>query len=336
MFMRKMIWDELEQLDPQVKSKKPKLLFPEHHLSHAASAFYPSPFKDAAILTVDGVGEWATTTIGAGRGNQIEILQELPFPHSLGLLYSAFTYYCGFKVNSGEYKLMGLAPYGKHESQQVQKFEILTKQELVDIKEDGSIILNMDYFDYATGLRMCKDEKWQELFGLPRREQESEISQAYMDMALAIQNITEDIILKLASTCVKLTGLRNLVMLSMSSGFNQQPAMPAVHWGRPWLHAISGREKNEKSTPLVPTPCRGPISALSSAPSIFSACVAPTMLLTCHTTTFHFSVGKSPDCWNKARWSAGSRAAWNTALALSATAAFSATLATRRCRKSST
>jgi carbamoyltransferase len=212
MFMRKMIWDELEQLDPQVKSKKPKLLFPEHHLSHAASAFYPSPFKDAAILTVDGVGEWATTTIGAGRGNQIEILQELPFPHSLGLLYSAFTYYCGFKVNSGEYKLMGLAPYGKHESQQVQKFEILTKQELVDIKEDGSIILNMDYFDYATGLRMCKDEKWQELFGLPRREQESEISQAYMDMALAIQNITEDIILKLASTCVKLTGLRNLVM----------------------------------------------------------------------------------------------------------------------------
>lgn len=212
MFMRKMIWDELEKLDPQVKKNKAQLLFPEHHLSHAASAFYPSPFEEAAILTVDGVGEWATTTIGAGRGNQIQILKELPFPHSLGLLYSAFTYYCGFKINSGEYKLMGLAPYGNHDSERVKEFERLTKKELVDIKNDGSILLNMDYFDYATGLRMCNNEKWHQLFGIARREQESEISQAYMDMALAIQNITEEIILKLAKTCVELTGLRNLVM----------------------------------------------------------------------------------------------------------------------------
>ncbi len=212
MFMRKMIWDELEQLDPRVKNKKPQLLFPEHHLSHAASAFYPSPFKEAAILTVDGVGEWATTTIGEGRGSQIKMLRELSFPHSLGLLYSAFTYYCGFKVNSGEYKLMGLAPYGNHDSQRVKDFENLTREELVDIKDDGSFLLNMDYFDYATGLRMCNDEKWERLFGIARREQESDLTQPYMDMALAIQNITEEIILKLAATCVKLTGLRNLVM----------------------------------------------------------------------------------------------------------------------------
>jgi carbamoyltransferase len=256
MFMRKMIWDELEQLDPKIKGKKPKLLFPEHHLSHAASAFFPSPFEDAAILTVDGVGEWATTTIGAGRGNQIEILQELPFPHSLGLLYSAFTYYCGFKVNSGEYKLMGLAPYGKHESQRVKQFEALTKEELVDIKEDGSIILNMDYFDYATGLRMCNDDKWSELFGLPRREQESKISQAYMDMALAIQNITEEIILKLAATCVKLTGLRNLVMAGgvalncVANGKLLNSGIIDHLWIQPAAGdaggVISGREKNVK------------------------------------------------------------------------------------------
>jgi carbamoyltransferase len=212
MFMRRMLREEIEKLDPETRNKKIKFLFPEHHLSHAASAFYPSPFEEAAILTVDGVGEWATTTIGKGKGKEIQILNELPFPHSLGLLYSAFTYYCGFKVNSGEYKLMGLAPYGNHNSEQVRRFEQAIKQELVDIKEDGSILLNLDYFDYAVGLRMCDDDKWQQLFGIARREQESEISQPYMDMALAIQNITEEIILKLATSCIELTGSRNLVM----------------------------------------------------------------------------------------------------------------------------
>ena len=147
----------------------PPFLFPEHHLSHAASAFYPSPFQEAAILTVDGVGEWATSTIGFGAGRDLTILRELHFPHSLGLLYSAFTYYCGFKVNSGEYKLMGLAPYGNPDSEQTKRWKDLILEELVDLREDGSLLLNMDYFNYATGLTMCMEDKWESLFGVPLR-----------------------------------------------------------------------------------------------------------------------------------------------------------------------
>jgi carbamoyltransferase len=186
--------------------------YPEHHLSHAASAFYPSPFEEAAILTVDGVGEWATTTIGRGRGNAIEILKELQFPHSLGLLYSAFTYYTGFAVNSGEYKLMGLAPYGNPGSARVEEYKRIITEQLVDIREDGSILLNMEYFEYATGLRMVDDRKWERLFGMPRRTPESEISQPYMDMALAIQQVTEEIVLRLSCAARQLTGCRNLAL----------------------------------------------------------------------------------------------------------------------------
>ncbi|HRX98379.1 MAG TPA: carbamoyltransferase C-terminal domain-containing protein [Bacteroidales bacterium] len=188
------------------------MLFPEHHLSHAASAFYPSPFEEAAILTIDGVGEWATSTICKGSGKDITILKELDFPHSVGLLYSAFTYYTGFKVNSGEYKLMGLAPYGNIEDEETQKFIQITKESLVDIREDGSILLNMDYFYYATGLRMTNDKKWEALFGIPPRKPESPITQSYMNMALAIQKITEEIVLKLAQTAKDLSGSKNLVM----------------------------------------------------------------------------------------------------------------------------
>ena len=158
LFMRKLIWDGLAEIGKL--ESKPELLFPEHHLSHAASAFYPSPFEEAAILTIDGVGEWATTTISVGRGNSISMLRELPFPHSLGLLYSAFTYYCGFKVNSGEYKLMGLAPYGNPQSRQVARYKDLILEKLVDLKEDGSLLLNMAYFDFPVGSRMCKDAEW--------------------------------------------------------------------------------------------------------------------------------------------------------------------------------
>lgn len=208
LFMRKMLGDHLAELG----DAKVPIYFPEHHLSHAASAFYPSPFPEAAIVTVDGVGEWATTTIGRGRGNQIEMLKELHFPHSVGLLYSAFTYYTGFTVNSGEYKLMGLAPYGNPGSQQTADFVQKIKSELVDIREDGSILLNMDYFEYATGLKMANEEKWQKLFGVPRRKPESEISQAYMNMALAIQQVTEETVLRLACTARKLTGSKYLVM----------------------------------------------------------------------------------------------------------------------------
>jgi carbamoyltransferase len=208
LFMRQMLREEFKKLG----GADLKVLFPEHHLSHAASAFYPSPFSEAAILTLDGVGEWATCTIGVGRENGIEILRELDFPHSLGLLYSAFTYYCGFKVNSGEYKLMGLAPYGNHGSPQVEKWKTLILSELVDLREDGSFLLNMEYFDYATGLTMCVDKAWEKLFGLPRRRVESDLDQNYMNLALAIQEVTEQIVLRLAETTRDLTGSEYLVM----------------------------------------------------------------------------------------------------------------------------
>ncbi len=212
LFMRKLIWDELACLAGADSGRRPRLLFPEHHFSHAASAFYPSPYSEAAILTVDGVGEWATTTISHGRGAEITMLRELPFPHSLGLLYSAFTYYCGFKVNSGEYKLMGLAPYGRVNSDRVAGFREAILANLVDLRSDGSLLLNMDYFDYATGLTMCNDRKWEELFGLSRRQPESDLSQPYMDMALAIQEVTEEAMLRLADTAQTLTNCTKLVM----------------------------------------------------------------------------------------------------------------------------
>lgn len=206
LYMKRILREELAKLDIRAE-----VLFPEHHLSHAASAFYPSPYERAAILTVDGVGEWATTTISRGEGTDITLLRELQFPHSLGLLYSAFTYYCGFRVNSGEYKLMGLAPYGRL-SERTFRYIALIKDCLVDIREDGSFLLNMDYFDYATGLRMTNNRKWERLFGLPPRMPESELSGAYMDLARAIQYVTEEILLKLTATARQLTGCANLVM----------------------------------------------------------------------------------------------------------------------------
>lgn len=207
-FMKKMLRDKFAAIGDD----KIPVYFPEHHLSHAASAFYPSPYQEAAIITVDGVGEWATTTIGHGRGKDIEIMQELKFPHSIGLLYSAFTYYAGFKVNSGEYKLMGLAPYGNPNSAQTKEYRNKILDELVDIREDGSILLNMDYFDYATGLQMVCENKWERLFGMPPRKSETEISEEYMNMALAIQQVTETIVLRICETAKKRCGSRYLVM----------------------------------------------------------------------------------------------------------------------------
>jgi carbamoyltransferase len=208
LFMRKTISRELAL----VGLGNAKMYFTEHHLSHAASAFYPSPYEEAAILTIDGVGEWATTTISAGKNNKITQLKELHFPHSLGLLYSAFTYYCGFKVNSGEYKLMGLAPYGDPGSEQTKDFVKIIKEYLVDIRDDGSLLLNMEYFRYATGLRMTHDRKWEKLFKIKARQPEDEIVQDYMNLALAIQQVTEEIILKLAVTTREMTGCKNLTM----------------------------------------------------------------------------------------------------------------------------
>src|SRR6266516_1751656 len=182
-----------------------RIFFPEHHESHAASAFFPSPFQEAAFLTVDGVGEWTTTSFGIGRGNQIEICGELHFPHSLGLLYSAFTYFTGFKVNSGEYKLMGLAPYGE------PKFVDVILRELIDLKADGSFRLNMDYFNYGVGLTMT-NARFDRLFGGPRRKAESRLTQRDMDLARSIQDVTEEIMFRMARHVRQQTGLKNLCL----------------------------------------------------------------------------------------------------------------------------
>ena len=171
-----------------------KILTCEHHISHAASAFYPSPFEKAVILTMDGVGEWATTTISVGSGNDIHIMEEIKYPHSLGLLYSAFTYFCGFKVNYGDYKFMGLAPYGE------PVYEKLIKDKLIDIKEDGSFRLNLDYFDYQYGRTMI-NSKFEELFGGARRMPETDITQREMDIASSVQKVLEEIIIKIVSHC---------------------------------------------------------------------------------------------------------------------------------------
>ena len=182
-----------------------KILFLEHHESHGASAFFPSPYEEAAILTMDGVGEWTTSSFGVGTGNKINLLADIRFPHSLGLLYSAFTYYTGFKVNSGEYKLMGLAPYGK------PKYKDLILRELIDLKQDGSFKLNMDYFDYCTGLRMI-NKKFESLFGVPPRKPESKLTQVYMDIARSIQDVTEEIMLRIAKHIRKETKQKNLCL----------------------------------------------------------------------------------------------------------------------------
>jgi len=184
---------------------QPPVLFSEHHESHAASAFYPSPFEEAAVLTLDGVGEWSTATLGVGEGNRLRLLKEIRFPHSLGLLYSAFTYFTGFRVNSGEYKLMGLAPYGK------PTYVDVIKETLIDIKPDGSFRLNQAYFDYLSGLTMT-NERFAELFGGPPRSPESPITRREMDLARSIQEVTEEIVLLIAAEARRLTGKRNLAL----------------------------------------------------------------------------------------------------------------------------
>ncbi len=184
---------------------KGRYIFTEHHESHAASAFFPSPFEEAAIITLDGVGEWATASYGVGRGNKMSLTHELHFPHSLGMLYSAFTYFTGFKVNSGEYKLMGLAPYGE------PKYADLIRKELMDIKEDGSFRMNMDYFNYCEGLTMT-NEKFDQLFGGPPRAGESKVTQREMDLAASVQLVTEEVMLKISRHVHKTTGMKNLCL----------------------------------------------------------------------------------------------------------------------------
>ena len=181
------------------------IIFPEHHESHAASAFFPSPFKEAAFLTLDGVGEWTTASYGVGKGNQVDILAEIHFPHSLGLLYSAFTYYTGFKVNSGEYKVMGLAPYGE------ARYKDLILSELMDLKEDGSFKMNMKYFDYCTGLTMT-NRRFDKLFGGPPRKPETRLTQRDMDLARSVQEVTEEVMVRMARHIHRETGQKNLCL----------------------------------------------------------------------------------------------------------------------------
>jgi len=211
LFFRKIIYNHLHEVG-DYDQKKINLLFSEHHLSHAASAFYASPFEKAAILTIDGVGEWCTASLGSGDGKRITLHKELTFPHSVGLLYSAFTYYLGFEVNSGEYKLMGLAPYGNAGSAKATAYLESIRSELVDIKADGSIWLNPAYFSYATGLRMVPDAKWEKLFGMKKRNADEPILQSHCDLAWAAQQVTEEVVLKMAREVKRISPVENLCM----------------------------------------------------------------------------------------------------------------------------
>jgi carbamoyltransferase len=204
LFQKDLLAKELAKVSPEEEWAK-KLLFTEHHLSHAASAFFPSPFEEALVLTMDGVGEWATTSVANGKGNRLDITRELHFPHSLGLLYSAFTYYTGFKVNSGEYKLMGLAPYGRP----VYTQEILDN--LLDLKPDGTFRLNLDYFDYCTGLRMTNG-KFDALFGGPARSPDELLTQRHMDVATSVQAVLEEIVLRMTRSLAAETGAKHLCL----------------------------------------------------------------------------------------------------------------------------
>lgn len=204
LFQKNLLGKELSKIDPDWKDPA-KLLFAEHHLSHAASAFFPSPFEEAVVLTMDGVGEWATTSVGIGRGNDLRIDREIHFPHSLGLLYSAFTYYTGFKLNSGEYKLMGLAPYGE------PRYAKLIRDTLIDVKEDGSFRLNLDYFDYCTGLTMT-NQRFADLFGGPVRQPDQPLTQREMDIAASIQLVLEEVVVALTRSLAREYGIGNLCL----------------------------------------------------------------------------------------------------------------------------
>jgi len=211
LFLKKKIKEALAKTGSYDK-KKLKLLFTDHHLAHAASAYFPSSFTESAILTVDGVGEWATSSICKAENNTITSLREMHFPHSVGLLYSAFTYFLGFKVNSGEYKLMGLAPYGNSSDAQTEQFKNIITTKLCTIYDDGSIVLHQQYFSYATGFTMVNEAQWQQLFGIHKRKPGDTVEQSHCNLALAIQQVTEEIVIKLATTAKALTGSKNLCL----------------------------------------------------------------------------------------------------------------------------
>lgn len=212
LFIKQNIFDALQKIDVSFQKKKIQLLFTEHHISHAASAFYPSPFEEAAILTIDGVGEYATTSLSFGNGNKINALREIHFPHSLGLLYSAITYYLGFKVNCDEYKVMGLAAYGNIDDIETQKFIATIEKELIQLNIDGSYLLNKKHFSYTYGLTMVNDEDWYQLFNIQKRKPDAELTQSHCNLAYAFQKITEKAIINLCLEIKKLTNSENLCL----------------------------------------------------------------------------------------------------------------------------
>ena len=234
LFQKSLLSKEFKKFSKNFKNDK--LLFAEHHISHASSAFYPSPFKEAVVLTIDGVGEWATTTVSIGKGNNLEIVKEIHFPHSLGLFYSAFTYYLGFKVNSGEYKVMGLAPYGE------PKYKKLILDNLIDVKEDGSFHLNQSFFNYTTGLTMI-NQRFAQLFGSPVRQSESEtLTQFHMDIAASIQEVIEEVILKMTEKLSKEYKLPNLCMaggVALNCVANSK-ILKAGHFKNLWVQPAAG------------------------------------------------------------------------------------------------
>ena len=234
LFQKRLLRDHLMECGAG-KDVEGKLLFAEHHQSHAASAFFPSPFEEAAVLTIDGVGEWATTSVGLGRGQRLEMLKELHFPHSLGLLYSAFTYYTGFKVNSGEYKIMGLAPYG------TPKYAGLILEHLMDLKDDGTFRLNQDYFNYCTGLTMTNG-KFDALFGGPPRKSEELVRQRDMDLAASVQAVTEEVMLRLTRALARETGQKNLCLaggVALNCVANGK-ILRDGHFERIWIQPAAG------------------------------------------------------------------------------------------------
>jgi carbamoyltransferase len=247
LFQKSLLANELKKLDPGIDWAA-RLLFSEHHLSHAASAFFPSPFERAAVLTMNGVGEWTTTSLAIGVGADLKVSREIHFPHSLGLLYSAFTYYTGFKVNSGEYKVMGVAPYGE------PRYAQLIFEHLIDVKDDGSFRLNLDYFDYCTGLTMT-NERFDALFGGPPRAAEARLTQREMDLAASIQAVTEEVVVKLAAGVARSTGERNLCLaggVALNCVANGK-LLKRRHFERLWLQPASGDVGGAIGAALVAT-----------------------------------------------------------------------------------
>ena len=343
LFLKSLLADELKTLDPDFDGES-KLVFSEHHLSHAASAFYPSPFARAAVLTMDGVGEWVTTSSAIGDGSKLEIQKEIHFPHSLGLLYAAFTYYTGFKVNSGEYKVMGLAPYGE------PKYAKLIYDNLIDLKPDGSFRLDLSYFNYCTGLTMT-NERFNALFGGPPRKPDVWLEQKHMDLAASVQAVIEEAVLRLARSLAKESGERNLCLaggVALNCVANGK-VLRDRHFDNIWIQPAAGDAGGALGAALAI------YHLLPSGREPSSTRPMPWQALTSgRTSTKPTSSGASPQPeralrrWHRtqclmqrrrrspaARRSAGFKAGWSSGPARSATSRSSAIRAIRRCRRNS-